>query len=63
MHTCPKCGGAKFKRWNDLDDEEKMIVERLPASAEFSLEDRKRNSRWCTRCFFEIKPEEQTADC
>ncbi|HEV7645116.1 MAG TPA: hypothetical protein VGO50_14325 [Pyrinomonadaceae bacterium] len=53
MTTCPKCGGVKFKRWDELDDEQKMIVERLPASAEFSLKHRKQHSRWCVRCFYE----------
>jgi Zn-finger nucleic acid-binding protein len=57
MTTCPKCGGVKFKRWDDLDEEQKMIVERLPASAEFSLENRRQQSRWCTRCFYEMRPE------
>jgi hypothetical protein len=57
MMMCIKCGGVKFKRWDDLDDEQKMIVERLPASAEFSLEHRKRHSRWCVRCFYEMRSE------
>lgn len=50
---CPKCGGAKFKRWDELDGEQKMLIEKLPASAEFSLKQRKQHSRWCTRCFYE----------
>jgi predicted nucleic-acid-binding Zn-ribbon protein len=53
MMMCIKCGGVKFARWDELDDEQKMIVERLPASAEFSLEHRKKHSTWCVRCFYE----------
>jgi hypothetical protein len=62
MMMCIKCGGIKFARWDELDDEQKMIVERLPASAEFSLENRKKNSRWCVRCFYEARsgPDEVT---
>jgi len=53
MKTCPKCGGLKFKRWDELDGEQKMLIEKLPASAEYSIENRKRHSRWCVRCFYE----------
>lgn len=50
--SCPKCGFYQMKSWKDLNDEEKIIVEKLPKSAEFSLAERK-NNLWCPRCWFE----------
>jgi Zn-finger nucleic acid-binding protein len=49
---CPQCGGARLKRWDELTDEQKFLVERLPASAEYTKEERKKH-RFCTRCWFE----------
>jgi hypothetical protein len=54
---CPKCGSPKIKRWSDLTEDEKFIVERLPASGEFSSEERRRH-RFCSRCFYEDKAAE-----
>lgn len=50
--NCPNCGSNKLKSWEDLDDEQKFLVERLPGNTEFSLEERKKH-RFCVRCFFE----------
>jgi len=41
-----------MKAWAELSDEQKMLVERLPLSAEFTLSQRKKH-RFCTRCWFE----------
>ncbi|HEX3100351.1 MAG TPA: hypothetical protein VHQ01_01090 [Pyrinomonadaceae bacterium] len=41
-----------MKDWEDLTDEQKMLVERLPGSAEFARDVRKKH-RFCTRCWFE----------
>ena len=41
-----------MKGWIDLTDDEKMLVQSLPMSAEFKLEERKKH-RFCTRCWFE----------
>ena len=49
---CPNCGAAKMKNWNDLNDEQKFLVERLPLNAEFTREQRKKH-RFCERCWFE----------
>jgi len=49
---CPKCQNPSMKTWEELNEEQKMLVERLPASAELSLEQRKKN-RFCPRCWFE----------
>jgi len=50
---CPQCGSPKIKEWKDLTDEQKFLVERLPMSAEFSLDERKRNY-WCVKCWEEV---------
>jgi len=42
-----------MKSWDELNDEEREVVKRLPASAEYSLEERKASHRWCTRCWYE----------
>jgi hypothetical protein len=51
-NSCPRCGNYKMKSWDELSAEQKMLVERLPASAEVSLEQRKKH-RFCERCFYE----------
>jgi hypothetical protein len=52
-YKCPRCDTARIKSWDDLNDEEREVVKRLPASADYSLEERKALHRWCTRCWFE----------
>jgi hypothetical protein len=49
---CPECGSPKIKAWNELTDDEKFMVERLPGAGEFSSEERRRH-RFCVRCFYE----------
>jgi len=51
-NTCPRCGSPKMKRWEELTGEEKFLVERLPASKDYSLAERKKH-RFCPRCWFE----------
>jgi uncharacterized C2H2 Zn-finger protein len=46
---CPRCDYPRMKEWNELSDDEKFILERLPLSAEFSIEERKRHL-FCPRC-------------
>jgi hypothetical protein len=50
---CLRCDKAGLKSWEELDDEEREVVKRLPASAEYSLEERQASHRWCTRCWYE----------
>ncbi len=50
---CIRCGSQKMKRWDELNAEQKFLVEKLPMSAEFSLEERKKH-RFCERCWFEV---------
>lgn len=49
---CPKCHHRKMKTWEELSGEQKFLAERLPSSAEFSVEQRKKH-RFCERCWFE----------
>jgi hypothetical protein len=49
---CPQCGGARLKTWDELTDEQKFFVERLPTSAEYTKEERKKH-RFCSRCWYE----------
>ena len=50
---CPQCGLPKLKTWEELSGEQKFLVERLPLSAEFSHEERKRHI-FCVNCWNEI---------
>jgi predicted RNA-binding Zn-ribbon protein involved in translation (DUF1610 family) len=52
-NICPQCGNEKLKSWHDLSADEQILIERLPASAEFSQTERKRHS-WCPRCWYEF---------
>ena len=58
-HICPKCQVPKMKNWEELTDEQKMLVERLPLSADYRLAARKKH-RFCTRCWFEDVVHETT---
>jgi hypothetical protein len=51
--SCPRCHERSLKSWAELNDEEREVVKRLPASAEYSLEERQSRHRWCTRCWHE----------
>lgn len=51
-NICPRCHQAKMKSWSELDEEEKMLVERLSASAEFTPKERKKH-RFCVQCWYE----------
>ena len=49
---CPRCQIGKLKTWSELSADERILAERLPASAEVSPEERKRHL-FCPRCWFE----------
>jgi hypothetical protein len=51
--TCPRCEKRGLKRWIELNDEQREVVKRLPASANFDLSERQETHRWCTRCWYE----------
>lgn len=55
--NCPQCGSPKMKSWDELDDEQKFLVERLALSGDFPIAERKKH-HFCTRCFFEkVQPD------
>ncbi|MDX6577916.1 MAG: hypothetical protein QOE96_3869 [Blastocatellia bacterium] len=55
-NQCPRCGIGRLRAWNELSDEEREVVRRLPGSAEYFLEVRQRTHRWCPRCWHEEGP-------
>lgn len=52
-NRCPRCAAERLRTWNELSDEEREVVRRLPAAADYSLEERKSMRRWCNRCWYE----------
>lgn len=52
-NLCPRCGTGRLLAWSDLSEEEREVVRRLPASADYSLAERKARHRWCSSCWFE----------
>ena len=50
--TCPRCQSLKMKNWPELTDDEKFLAERLPMSAQYTPNERKKH-RFCTQCWFE----------
>ena len=51
--ACPRCGAARLRAWPELSDEEREVVQRLPAAAAQSLAERTARHRWCVRCWHE----------
>ena len=49
---CPQCGASKMKNWQDLNDDQKFLVERLPLNTDYTPDQRKKH-RFCERCWFE----------
>jgi hypothetical protein len=49
-----------MRTWDGLSDEEQEVVRRLPASVDFSEAERQATHRWCTRCWQEETPADQT---
>jgi len=52
MDICPRCGSSALKDWAELSSDDRLLAEKLPASADYSLAERKKH-RFCTRCWFE----------
>ena len=50
---CPRCAAARLHAWGELVDDEREVVRRLPASADFSIEERIVRHLWCVRCWHE----------
>ncbi|MCA1636419.1 MAG: hypothetical protein LC802_22695 [Acidobacteria bacterium] len=50
---CPRCAEGTLKAFYELSEEEREVVKRLPASADYLLDARTKRRRWCTRCWHE----------
>ena len=50
---CPRCGEGRLRAWNQLSEEEREVVRRLPGSADYTFAERIAMHRWCTRCWYE----------
>ena len=51
-NRCLRCDGFT-RTWKELTEEEREVVKRLPASAEYTPAERQTMHRWCTRCWNE----------
>ncbi len=51
---CPKCGGQKFKTFDELTDDEKFVLERFSVKAKDGGPGNAK-SKFCVRCWFEVK--------
>ena len=60
-NQCPRCDTGRLRAWSELSDEEREVVKRLPASADYSLEVRQSTHRWCPRCWYEERSGSQNA--
>jgi len=54
-NQCPRCGASPLKNWQELDEDEREVVRRLPGSADYSSVEREKTHRWCARCWYEEK--------
>ena len=50
---CPGCGEGPLKAWYELSEEERKAAARMPASADFTPEERAARHLFCTRCWHE----------
>lgn len=50
---CPRCEEEALRTWDELSDEEREVVKRLPGSADHQESERERVHQWCTRCWYE----------
>jgi len=60
-NPCPRCGQRQLKAWQELGDEEREVVRRLPGSADYTAEERQSSHLWCTRCWHESTGDEAQA--
>lgn len=52
---CPKCYEGVLRGWHELSEDEREVVKRLPASADYEAAERESLHQWCTRCWFESR--------
>ena len=58
---CARCGARPLRSWQELSEEEREVVKRLSASADYTLEERTARHRWCPRCWHETTATEDRA--
>jgi hypothetical protein len=57
-NRCTRCGEGTIKSWSELTDEEREVVRRLPAAADYDGEELQTMPQWCTRCWYEAVEDE-----
>ena len=55
---CTRCGEGTIKGWSELTDEEREVVKRLPAAADYDRAELQTMPQWCTRCWNESVEDE-----
>ena len=50
---CPRCGEGSLRAWYELSEDEREVAKRLPASSEYSVDERMARHRWCVHCWHE----------
>lgn len=53
QEICPRCHSERLRAWSELSTEEREVVRRLAASADYPLAEREARHRWCKRCWHE----------
>ena len=53
QEICPRCGLERLRAWSELSVEEREVVRRLAASADYPLAERMARHLWCRRCWHE----------
>ncbi len=57
---CPRCGEGELRGWDELSEEERIVVRSLSGSVDYSPGERETTHRWCTNCWYE---ETESAPC
>jgi hypothetical protein len=52
-NRCPRCDAGRMRGWVELNDDEREVAKRLPASADYTPAAREARHRWCPRCWYE----------
>jgi len=53
IDRCSRCNAEQLRGWSELDEEEREVVRRLPASAGHTIAERAARRLWCVRCWHE----------
>ena len=50
---CPRCGEGELRGWDELTEEEQMVVRRMPESVDYTPGEREAMHSWCMNCGYE----------